>query len=118
MSFEGCQPVPQALGNAAKRALNIRMFLFTEPTLLHAVIAAHQRGVNVRVMLNPARRNGISFFPGIGSIPAKNRDTNTPTSTNKDTAKLTGYQQKRANGRAGQRCDLGLSLLKKMNVGE
>jgi cardiolipin synthase A/B len=46
--------------NAAKRALNIRMFLFTEPTLLHAVIAAHQRGVNVRVMLNPARRNGKS----------------------------------------------------------
>jgi cardiolipin synthase len=46
--------------NAAKRALNIRMFLFTEPTLLHAVIAAKHRGVNVRVMLNPARRNGKS----------------------------------------------------------
>ena len=46
--------------NAAKRALNIRMFLFTEPTLLHAVIAAHHRGVNVRVMLNPARRSGKS----------------------------------------------------------
>ena len=46
--------------NAAKRALNIRMFLFTEPTLLRAVIAAHHRGVNVRVMLNPARRSGKS----------------------------------------------------------
>ena len=46
--------------NAAKRSLNIRMFLFTEPTLLRAVIAAQQRGVNVRVMLNPARRNGKS----------------------------------------------------------
>ena len=46
--------------NAAKRSLNIRMFLFTEPTLLRAVIAAHHRGVNVRVMLNPARRNGKS----------------------------------------------------------
>ena len=46
--------------NAAKRSLNIRMFLFTEPTLLHAVIAAKRRGVNVRVMLNPARRNGKS----------------------------------------------------------
>ena len=46
--------------NAAKRSLNIRMFLFTEPTLLRAVIAAHQRGVNVRVMLNPARRSGKS----------------------------------------------------------
>jgi len=46
--------------NAAKRSLNIRMFLFTEPTLLYAVIAAHKRGVKVRVMLNPARRNGKS----------------------------------------------------------
>jgi phosphatidylserine/phosphatidylglycerophosphate/cardiolipin synthase-like enzyme len=39
--------------NAAKRALNIRMFLFTEPTLLRAVIAAHQRGANVRVPEKP-----------------------------------------------------------------
>jgi cardiolipin synthase len=45
---------------AAKRSLNIRMFLFTDPTLLHEVIAAKQRGVTVRVMLNPARRNGES----------------------------------------------------------
>ena len=34
------------------------MFLFTDPTLLEAVIAAKQRGVKVRVMLNPARRSG------------------------------------------------------------
>jgi cardiolipin synthase len=46
--------------NAAKRSLNIRMFLFTEPTLLRAVIEATKRGVKVRVMLNPARRNGKS----------------------------------------------------------
>src|SRR6185437_15337068 len=46
--------------NAAKRALNIRMFLFTDPMLLDAVIAAKHRGVNVRVMLNPARRDGKS----------------------------------------------------------
>jgi phosphatidylserine/phosphatidylglycerophosphate/cardiolipin synthase-like enzyme len=44
--------------NAAKRALNVRMFLFTEPTLLDAVIGAKRRGVKVRVMLNPARRSG------------------------------------------------------------
>ena len=44
--------------NAATHALNIRMFLFTEPTLLDAVIAAKRRGVKVRVMLNPARRSG------------------------------------------------------------
>ena len=46
--------------NGAKTALNIRMFLFTDETLLGAVIAAKQRGVNVRVMLNPARRTGES----------------------------------------------------------
>jgi phosphatidylserine/phosphatidylglycerophosphate/cardiolipin synthase-like enzyme len=46
--------------NAALHSLNIRMFLFTDPTLLSAVIAAKRRGVNVRVMLNPARRDGKS----------------------------------------------------------
>jgi cardiolipin synthase A/B len=44
--------------NAARHALNIRMFLFTDRTLLNAVIAARRRGVKVRVMLNPARRDG------------------------------------------------------------
>ncbi len=46
--------------NAAKTSLNIRMFLFTDPTLLEAVVAARHRGVHVRVMLNPARRDGKS----------------------------------------------------------
>jgi phosphatidylserine/phosphatidylglycerophosphate/cardiolipin synthase-like enzyme len=46
--------------NGAKRSLNIRMFLFTDTALLGAVIAARHRGVHVRVMLNPARRNGES----------------------------------------------------------
>jgi cardiolipin synthase A/B len=45
---------------AAGRTLNIRMFLFTDPSLLNAVIAARHRGVHVRVMLNPARRDGTS----------------------------------------------------------
>jgi cardiolipin synthase A/B len=46
--------------DAACECLNIRMFLFTDPTLLDAVIRAHQRGVYVRVMLNPARRDGTN----------------------------------------------------------
>ena len=45
---------------AAGRTLNIRMFLFTDPSLLNAVIAARHRGVHVRVMLNPARRDGTN----------------------------------------------------------
>jgi phosphatidylserine/phosphatidylglycerophosphate/cardiolipin synthase-like enzyme len=53
------KPILDAI-NAAKRSLNIRMFLFTDETLLAAVVAAKQRGVNVRVMLNPARRHGES----------------------------------------------------------
>ena len=36
------------------------MFIFTDASLLDAVIAAHRRGVNVRIMLNPRRRNGVS----------------------------------------------------------
>jgi cardiolipin synthase len=51
------QPILDAIG-AARRSLNIRMFLFTDPTLIEAVDAAHRRGVKVRVMLNPARRSG------------------------------------------------------------
>jgi phosphatidylserine/phosphatidylglycerophosphate/cardiolipin synthase-like enzyme len=45
---------------SARRELNIRMFLFTDPSLLNAVIAAQSRGVHVRIMLNPARRDGTS----------------------------------------------------------
>jgi phosphatidylserine/phosphatidylglycerophosphate/cardiolipin synthase-like enzyme len=53
------RPILDAI-NGAKRALNIRMFLFTDPTLVDAVLAARKRGVKVRVMLNPARRSGES----------------------------------------------------------
>jgi cardiolipin synthase len=45
---------------AARNTLNIRMFLFTDPSLLMAVIAARHRSVHVRVMLNPSRRDGTS----------------------------------------------------------
>ena len=34
------------------------MFVFSDPDLLASVIEAKKRGVNVQVMLNPARRNG------------------------------------------------------------
>ena len=53
------KPIVDAIDGATK-ALNIRMFLFTDTTLIDAVIAAHKRGVKVRVMLNPARRSGES----------------------------------------------------------
>jgi cardiolipin synthase A/B len=51
------RPILEAL-SAAKRSIQIRMFLFTDPGLTNGVIAAKRRGVKVRVMLNPARRGG------------------------------------------------------------
>jgi phosphatidylserine/phosphatidylglycerophosphate/cardiolipin synthase-like enzyme len=51
------KPILDAIG-AATKSLRIKMFLFSDPALLAAVIAAHHRGVKVRVMLNPARRGG------------------------------------------------------------
>jgi phosphatidylserine/phosphatidylglycerophosphate/cardiolipin synthase-like enzyme len=51
------KPLVDAI-SGARRSLRIRMFLFTDATLLDAVVAAKKRGVDVRVMLNPARRSG------------------------------------------------------------
>jgi cardiolipin synthase len=44
--------------NGAKKSILIKMFLFSDPELLNAVIAAKHRDVKVKVMLNPARRTG------------------------------------------------------------
>ena len=56
---DSVQPILDAIDGATK-SLRIKMFIFTDPTLLDAVIAAHRRGVNVRIMLNPKRRSGVS----------------------------------------------------------
>ena len=51
------KPILDAISGATK-SLRIKMFLFSDPDLIAATIGAHQRGVKVRVMLNPARRGG------------------------------------------------------------
>jgi phosphatidylserine/phosphatidylglycerophosphate/cardiolipin synthase-like enzyme len=51
------QPLLDAIGSAQK-SLRVKMFVFSDPGLLAAVVAAKKRGVDVRVMLNPARRSG------------------------------------------------------------
>jgi cardiolipin synthase len=56
---DSVQPILDAIDGATK-SLRIKMFIFTDPTLMDAVIAAHRRGVNVRIMLNPKRRSGVS----------------------------------------------------------
>ena len=54
---ETAKPILDAI-EGAKESLRIKMFVFSDPELLRAVTAAHQRGVKVRLMLNPARRSG------------------------------------------------------------
>lgn len=44
--------------NASKKSIKIKMFVFSDPDLIDAVVAAKARGINVQVMLNPARRSG------------------------------------------------------------
>jgi len=51
------QPIIAAI-NGATSSLRIKMFVFSDPTLLQTVVAAQKRGVKVRIMLNPARRSG------------------------------------------------------------
>jgi phosphatidylserine/phosphatidylglycerophosphate/cardiolipin synthase-like enzyme len=57
MPDDTAKPILDAIVGAQK-SLRVKMFLFSDPALLDAVIAAHQRGVKVQVMLNPARRGG------------------------------------------------------------
>jgi cardiolipin synthase len=57
MPDDSSRPILEAINHATK-SLRIKMFTFSDPELLHAVIAAHRRGVEVRIMLNPARRSG------------------------------------------------------------
>jgi cardiolipin synthase A/B len=54
---ESSKPILDAI-SAAKKMLQVKMFVFSDPELLKAVVAAHQRGVKVRIMLNAARRSG------------------------------------------------------------
>lgn len=54
---DSSQPLLDAI-QGAKSSLRVKMFVFSDPSLLAAVIAAHKRGVQVRVMLNPERRDG------------------------------------------------------------
>jgi phosphatidylserine/phosphatidylglycerophosphate/cardiolipin synthase-like enzyme len=54
---ETAKPILDAI-DAARESLRIKMFEFSDPSVMKAVTGAHKRGVNVRIMLNPARRSG------------------------------------------------------------
>ena len=57
MPDDSSRPILDAIAQA-QRSLRVKMFVFSDPSLLAAVIAAQRRGVKVKVMLNPARRGG------------------------------------------------------------
>ena len=54
---DSAKPILDADAHAEK-SLRIKMFIFSDPSLLQAVISAQHRGVDVRIMLNPERRDG------------------------------------------------------------
>lgn len=54
---DSAQPVLDAI-HKSTRSVRIKMFAFSHHALLDAVVAAHRRGVDVKVMLNPERRDG------------------------------------------------------------
>jgi len=54
---DSAQPIIDAI-NHAQKSLRIKMFIFSDPHILSAVMKAHHRGVKVRIMLNPTRRDG------------------------------------------------------------
>jgi cardiolipin synthase len=51
------QEIIDAIDSASESIL-VKMFLFSDPGLISAIIAAKNRGVKVKVMLNPVRNNG------------------------------------------------------------
>jgi len=54
---DSAKPILDAIGNASK-SLRVKMFVFSAPALLEAVVSARRRGVKIRVILNSARRSG------------------------------------------------------------
>jgi phosphatidylserine/phosphatidylglycerophosphate/cardiolipin synthase-like enzyme len=54
---DSAEPILQAIASASQ-TIRVKMFVFSDPALLEAIITARHRGVKVRVMLNSARRSG------------------------------------------------------------
>jgi len=54
---DSARPILDAI-NAAEKSIRVKMFVFSDPELLKAIVAAHHRSIKVQIMLNPARRDG------------------------------------------------------------
>ena len=54
---DSVRPILDAI-DGASASVRVKMFVFSDSRILGSVIKAHHRGVQVRIMLNPTRRNG------------------------------------------------------------
>lgn len=76
---DGLEPILEAIGGARTR-IDVKMFAFTEERLEKALLEATDRGVMVRLMLNPARATGERDNAGIkerlAGGPIEVRETN------------------------------------------
>ena len=54
---DSARPILEGI-RAAASSIRVKMFVFSDPELVRALVAARQRRVKVQVMLNPARRDG------------------------------------------------------------
>ena len=54
---DAATPILEAIAGA-KKSIRVKMFVFSDPALIDAIIDSHRRGVRVQVMLNPERRSG------------------------------------------------------------
>jgi phosphatidylserine/phosphatidylglycerophosphate/cardiolipin synthase-like enzyme len=54
--------------HGARQSLRVKMFALSDPRILRALIRAHGRGVNTRIMLNPSRRSGEIQNTGSRSV--------------------------------------------------
>ena len=60
------KPVLHAIASA-KKSLRVKMFAFSDPSMLQALVDARHRGVKIRVMLNPVRP-GREDHPAVGKL--------------------------------------------------
>ena len=54
---DSARPILDAIRRASS-SIRVKMFVFSDPALLRALLSAHRRGIKVKVMLNAARRSG------------------------------------------------------------
>src|SRR5438270_1162102 len=57
MPDDSVRPLLEAI-DGARQSLRIKLFSLSDPRVLDGLLKAHKRKVKIRVLLNPARRNG------------------------------------------------------------